>query len=118
MGDSGIVRPTRLDSAAEAAKAWEGVHIIACVTVLEIGGEEVGAGGAALGGAGAFDGILHFFGPHQQVFFGSLKKGLNPSGPGPSDVSTSKTKTNIHFLPFSTGHEGGSRVRACCTRCM
>jgi len=37
MGDGGIVGSTRLDSAAEAAEAQEGVRIIACVTVSEMG---------------------------------------------------------------------------------
>ena len=81
-------------------------------------GKKGGAGGAALEGAGAFDSILCFFSPCWQVFFGSLKNDLDPLGPGPSDVSTSKIKTNIHFLPFSMEHAGGSRVRAHCTRCV
>ena len=62
---------------------------IAWVTTAEIEGERGVAGGAALGGAGAFDGNLTFLCLFQPAFFGSLKKCLDPSGPGSSDVSTS-----------------------------
>jgi len=105
MGDGGVTRSVRDRS-------------IACDTAMDIWGGEGVTGAAALGGAGAFDGILCFFGALWLLFFGRSKKDPDPLDLGPSDASTSKIKTNIHFFPFANGQRGGSRAMARRTRCV
>jgi hypothetical protein len=83
-----------------------------------MGGEEGVAGGAALVGARAFGGVLAFLDLFLLVFFGKLKKGLDPSGPGSSAARTSRMNMNIHCFPFARGHRGGSKVMAQHMRCV
>ena len=70
----------------------------------------------ALGGTGAFDGILAFFDLFWPFFLSVSKKGLDPSGPDSSVVRISRINTNIHHFPLATGHRGGNRASACRTR--
>src|SRR6267142_1757168 len=95
-----------------------GIQSIACSSVVSIEGEGDGGWEVALGGAGAFDGILAFLDLFWPFFFNSSKKGLDPSGLDSSVMRISKIYTNIHRFPFATGQRGGIRARAHWTRCV
>jgi hypothetical protein len=113
-----IKSSTWLRVIGDAIAVWAGGDCrIACDTIAEMGGEEGVAGGAALVGTRAFDGILAFLDCFWLVFFSRLKKGLDPLGPD-SVARTSRMNMNIHHFPFARGHRGGSRVMARCMRCV